>query len=120
MTSKKQYSYRACNVCDVLYLARRDDIKRGRAKFCSRSCQSVNLRRIKVKITREEQEVCYRAVAKALTEGTLIRNNCLICGDIKTEAHHRLFKTTRRNVALSFLPYKESYVTRGGEFNLIL
>lgn len=89
---KHHYVESTCLECGTSYQARRDDVARGRAKYCSKKCHAAGLVRyrksISTGISKEERRRVYSQVARALSTGLIVKRPCEICDCKSVEAHH--------------------------------
>lgn len=87
---------RVCEKCRVEFLARKVDIARGEARFCSRTCaQSARgLRRRAVNEAlrgprrNKADQKARNALNYQIARGWIQRQPCDVCGNPKSQAHH--------------------------------
>lgn len=86
---------RSCEHCRADFLARRVDIAKGKARFCSKSCAQLSrgaIRRVVNATLRTPRKERYQGAHNALNyqiqRGRIVRQPCEVCGDPKSQAHH--------------------------------
>lgn len=95
-----------CHECGLEFLAMIKEIKKGGGKFCSRQCQRAHQAKINAQANktvgltaaeRKKQWVArtsssvtraHKQVETAISNGSLLRMPCEICGKHKVDAHH--------------------------------
>lgn len=87
---------RRCEQCTGEFLARRVDISKGKARFCSKSCaqrfrgakrRALNESLRGPRRNREDQRA-RNALNYQIECGRIVRQPCEICGDPKSHGHH--------------------------------
>lgn len=111
MLRSKKLVRRECLICGSEFFVKAHQIKRGRGKYCSFSCNAVASARKRDSAGEKnsnwkggnsprsasnrryvarhpEKHAAHLAVKTAIRNGVLIRMNCEICNAEKSEAHH--------------------------------
>lgn len=98
-----------CQACGAAFLAEAAEVKRGKGRFCSKSCAAKAAsrpnqaaernpnwaggvasyaRKRRYKESHPERHAAHALVVKALRAGTLVKAPCEVCGSTKVEGHH--------------------------------
>ena len=89
--SNKKTIPRICKTCGKVFLAWDNAVKRGNGNFCSHSCKGTKKANSNWKngSYSTPQWRAYRAIQRAVRDGTLVRQPCEQCrSTVFVEAHH--------------------------------